>query len=222
MPPAAREMPGSLKARVRAALAAWAHRRQGDDRLPVTIATRRVYILPTRAGAAFATLVFVMLVAGLNYTNSIALLITFLMAGFGMIAMHLTHRNLVGVSLNAVACVDAFVGEHGRLLLTLENAADTARLALDCEVAGSARVAIDLPPRSAARADLSVALERRGRLTLDRIRLSTAFPFGLFRAWTYVHLRTDGARVAGTTGPSRSAAGARQRRQRAGRASRGR
>ncbi len=39
--------------------------------------------------------------------------------------MHLTHRNLVGVTLRAVASVDAFVGEHGRLLLTLENAADT-------------------------------------------------------------------------------------------------
>jgi uncharacterized protein (DUF58 family) len=180
--------PGRIRAGLRSALAAWAHRRQGDDRLPVTIAARRVYILPTRAGMAFAALVLVMLLAGLNYSNSLALLITFLLAGFGMIAMHLTHRNLVGVGLTAVACVDAFVGEHGRLLLTLENSADTARLALDCEVAGSPRVGIDLPPVTAARADVPVPLERRGRLTVDRIKLSTAFPFGLFRAWTYVHM----------------------------------
>jgi uncharacterized protein (DUF58 family) len=187
---AARAMHRQALPRLRAALAAWAHRRQGDDRLPVTIAAKRVYILPTRAGMAFATLVFVMLVAGLNYANSIALLITFLLAGFGMIAMHLTHRNLVGVSLKTVASVDAFVGEHGRLLLTLDNAADTLRLGIDCEVAGSTRVAIDLPPRSSARADLSLILERRGRLTVDRIKLSTAFPFGLCRAWSYVHMHT--------------------------------
>ena len=96
-----------------------------------------------------------MLLAGLNYANSIALLITFLLAGFGMIAMHLTHRNLVGVALRAVASVDAFVGEHGRLLLTLENAADTARLGLDCEVAGSARVGRGRAGRAARRAPTS-------------------------------------------------------------------
>jgi uncharacterized protein (DUF58 family) len=28
-------------------------------------------------------------------------------------------------------------------------------------------------------------------LTVDRVRLSTSFPFGLFRAWTYVHLRVE-------------------------------
>jgi MoxR-like ATPase len=142
--------PGNVKARLRRRMASWARRRQGEDQLPITITTRRVYILPTRAGLAFAALAFVMLIAGLNYANSIALLLTFLLAGFGMIAMHLTHRNLVGVNLRAVASVDAFVGEHGRLLLTLENAADTARIGLDCEVEGSPRAAVDVPARGSA------------------------------------------------------------------------
>jgi len=180
---------GTLKATLRRRMASWARRRQGDDDLPITISTRRVYILPTRAGLAFAALTFVMLLAGLNYSNSIALLITFLLAGFGMIAMHLTHRNLVGINLRTVASVDAFVGEHGRLLLTLDNSADTARIGLDCEVEGSERAATDVPARGSARADVSLPLTRRGQLTVDRIKLSTAFPFGLFRAWTYVHLR---------------------------------
>ncbi|MEO8016766.1 MAG: DUF58 domain-containing protein [Pseudomonadota bacterium] len=182
---------GRLKAFMRGRMAAWARRRQGEDQLPVTIARRRVYILPTRAGLAFAVLVFVMLLAGLNYSNSIALLIAFLLAGFGMIAMHLTHRNLVGVALRAVASVDAFVGEHGRLLLTLANSADTARLGLECEVTGSPRTAVDVPARATARADLPLTLERRGRLTVDRIQLSTSFPFGMFRAWTYVHFKAS-------------------------------
>jgi len=181
----------NLKATLRRRMAAWARRRQGDDALPVTVTARRVYILPTRGGFAFAALTFVMLLAGLNYSNSIALLITFLLAGFGMIAMHLTHRNLVGVSLKAVASADAFVGEHGRLLLTIESAADTARLGLDCEVEGSARSAVNVPARGSARADVSLTLTRRGRLTVDRIKISTAFPFGLFRAWTYAHLRAS-------------------------------
>ena len=35
-------------------MAQWVRRRQGTDRLPVTLERRRLYILPTRAGLAFA------------------------------------------------------------------------------------------------------------------------------------------------------------------------
>ena len=164
----------------------WARRRQGEDRLPVTISTRRVYILPTRGGLAFATLLFVMLLAGLNYANSIALLITFLLTGFGLIAMHLTHRNLTGVIARGLATSDAFAGEHGLLMITLESSGN-ARFGIECEAAGSARVAVDLRETGTARADLPLTLEKRGRLVVGRIKISTTFPFGLFRAWTYLH-----------------------------------
>jgi uncharacterized protein (DUF58 family) len=181
----------AMTRRLRARGAAWARRRQGEDRLPVPISTRRVYILPTRPGVAFAALLLVMLLAGLNYSNSIALLFTFLLVGFALIAMHLTHRNLVGVTLRGVATVDGFAGEHGRILVTLENGADTPRIGLDCETDRTERIPVDVAAGGSARADLSLALARRGRVRIDRVRVSTAFPFGLFRAWTYAHLNID-------------------------------
>ena len=73
---------GALKSALRQRAAAWARRRHGEDRLPVGLNARRVYILPTRAGMAFSLLLFVMLVAGLNYGNNVALMLTFLLAGF--------------------------------------------------------------------------------------------------------------------------------------------
>jgi uncharacterized protein (DUF58 family) len=166
----------------------WERRRRGGNRLPMLISSRRVYILPTRAGLAFAALLLVMLLAGLNYSNSMAMLFTFMLAGFGLIAMHLCHRNLVGTMVRGVGTVDAFAGEHGRLMLTLENAADTGRFALECNVDDADEVVIDLTADGTGRADIAVPLERRGRRVIERIRLSTAFPFGLFRAWTWVHL----------------------------------
>jgi uncharacterized protein (DUF58 family) len=181
---------GALAARFRQPFVRWVRRRHGADRLPATIVPRRVYILPTRAGLAFALLVFVMLLAGLNYSNSVAMMVTFLLAGFGLIAMHLTHRNLVGVVLRDVATVDAFVGEHGQLLLTLENSADTPRIGIECETDDSPPGTLDVPAGGKARADLSLPLIRRGRLAVGRLQLSTKFPFGLFRAWTYVHHET--------------------------------
>ena len=162
--------------RLRRRCGAWAQRRQGDDRLPATLTSRRVYILPTRGGLAFAGLVLVMLLAGLNYSNSMAMLITFLLAGFALIAMHLRHRNLVGTVVRSIDTVDAFAGEHARLLLTLENTADSARIGLECATDESERVLIDVPPDATARADVAVPLAARGRFPIDRVKLSTAFP----------------------------------------------
>ncbi len=179
---------GTLRKALRRRAAAWARRRQGEDRLPITIATRRVYILPTRGGMAFSALLFVMLMAGLNYGNSIALMFTFLLGGFALIAMHLTHRNLLGVVARGVATVDAFAGEHGLLLLTLGATGKSRRFAIDAEVADSTRVTVELPEDGSARADIAQPLTRRGRVRVGRIKLSTAFPFGLFRAWTYLHV----------------------------------
>jgi len=172
--------------------ARWARRRQGDDRLPVTLHTRRIYILPTRGGFAFAGLLLIMLLAGLNYANSIALLFTFLLAGLALIAMHLCHRNLAGTVVHGVATVDAFAGEHGRLRVTLENHADSPRIGLEAEIEEPqgevCRAGVSLQAAGTARADIAVPLARRGRVPVERIKLSTSFPFGLFRAWTWLHL----------------------------------
>jgi uncharacterized protein (DUF58 family) len=181
----------TVRARFRARAAAWVRRRQGDDQLPATINARRVYILPTRAGLAFGLLVVVMLLAGLNYANTVALMITFVLAGFGLIAMHLCHRNLVGVTLRDISTIDAFAGEHGEIRLTLVNAADSPRVGIEAAAHAVERVSRDLPAGGTARAELALPLQRRGRVMVDRIRLSTSFPFGLFRAWTYVHLRVE-------------------------------
>jgi uncharacterized protein (DUF58 family) len=178
----------TVRTQLRSRAAAWAKGRQGDDRLPASIGARRVYILPTRAGLAFAMLVSVMLIAGLNYANSVALMITFVLAGFGLIAMHLCHRNLVGITLRDIATIDAFAGEHGQVQLTLENAADTPRIGIEAATDDTERVTHDVRAAGATRADLALPLERRGRVSIDRVKLSTAFPFGLFRAWTWVHL----------------------------------
>ena len=46
-------------------------------------------------------LLLLMLVAGLNYANSAALFLTFLLTGFSLVTMHQCHRNLLGTQLVA-------------------------------------------------------------------------------------------------------------------------
>ena len=44
-----------------------------------------------------------------------------------------------------------------------------------------------MPPDGAQRLELPLPAPTRGLVRLERLRLATAHPFGLFRAWTWVH-----------------------------------
>ena len=51
-----------------------------------------VYILPTRAGWMLAATLAVLLVASINYQLNLGYLLTFLLAGSGLVSMHVTHN----------------------------------------------------------------------------------------------------------------------------------
>jgi uncharacterized protein (DUF58 family) len=177
----------SLRGRLRQRAAAWARRRQGPDRLPLTLARRRLYILPTGAGIGFAALVLTMIAAGLNYANSLALLLAFLLAGFALVAMHECHRNLLGLSLLEASAAPLFAGASGTLRLTFGNASRRARYRLQAAVAEDAPVALDLPAGGSGPIELPLRALARGLQRIERLRISSTHPFGLFRAWTWVH-----------------------------------
>ncbi|HUN26728.1 MAG TPA: DUF58 domain-containing protein [Steroidobacteraceae bacterium] len=170
------------------AFARWARRRQGEDHLPVRLKMRRLYVLPTRAGLVFGALVLGMLIAALNYANSLALLLTCLLGGLALVAMYSAHRNLLELEVLSAGTTPAFAGERAEIALTLANDSRLARFSLELEAAAAAAGFVDLAPHSSARIRIAVPAPRRGVLRVERLRLSTSHPFGLFRAWTWVHL----------------------------------
>jgi uncharacterized protein (DUF58 family) len=169
-------------------MAAWVRRRQGPDVLPVTLARRRLYILPTRAGFGFGFLWILMLLAGLNYGNSLALFFTFLLAGFALVAMNDCHRNLLGLTLVSVSAPAVFARSAGALELVLEHPAPRARPGVQAAFDDGPLAGVDLAPRGRARLELPLAPARRGIVRFERLRLTSSHPFGLFRTWTWVHL----------------------------------
>lgn len=177
-----------LRERLAARAIAWSRRRQGVDRFPVQIERRRVYILPTRAGLGFGVLLLGMTLAGLNYANSVALLAAFALGGFVLVAMNLCHRNLLGLRVDSLVVEPVFAGSQARLVLWLHNDADQARHSFTASAGTAQSEAGTLPPRQSQRLELPISAVRRGRQALPRIGLSTEFPFGLFRAWTWLHV----------------------------------
>jgi uncharacterized protein (DUF58 family) len=169
----------------------WAQARQGEDTLPLTLQQRRVYILPTKAGAVTAAVLFAMLMAGMNYGNSLALFLCFLLAGVTLVSMHECHRALCGLKLLRALAHEAFAGQRGELHLYFENSDTRLRDALSVRCAPCEPVGFRVPPGEIKSVRLSFQAGKRGRQRIDRLRLSTTAPMGLFRAWAWIHLPTE-------------------------------
>lgn len=180
----------SLSQAVGRRIATWIHRRQGDEVLPVVLAARRIYILPTRAGLGLAMLLLAMLVAGLNYQNGLALLLCFTLAALALVAMLRCHQRLLGLQLESLQLEPAFAGQCVALTLHLQLPKAHQALDLQLAVRGQPVAAMQCTVRDEGRAQLALALPapRRGRWPLPALRLQTRAPFGLFRAWVWLHL----------------------------------
>ncbi len=191
-------MIGTLKAAMAARARRWARRRQGADRAPVRLDSRRVYILPTSFGAIYAAIVFAMLLGSMNYNNSLGFALTFVLTGLGLVAMYHCHRNLAGLIVSGVHAGEAFAGETLKLQVGLENPSALRRyeLRVACVVArdrdeDTPTLIHRIGPAARALATIEVATRRRGVLRPERLTLSTRFPFGLFRAWSWVYLPVE-------------------------------
>ncbi|HLK71445.1 MAG TPA: hypothetical protein VKT19_05785, partial [Steroidobacteraceae bacterium] len=169
-------------------MADWARRRQGEDRLPLLLLARRVYILPTRSGVIAAVLLLLMLLAGLNYNNSLVLLLCFMLTGVALISMYECHRMLVGLKVEAGHVEASFAGRGAELTLQFANQDSRARapLVVQCGAAASSRFA--LPPAAVHVVRVCYPGLPRGRQRLPRLQLSSDAPLGMFRAWCWLHL----------------------------------
>jgi uncharacterized protein (DUF58 family) len=180
-----------MRAFMQRRMAQWIRRRQGEDVLPVTLQRRRLYILPTRTGMAFGVLLLLMLIAGLNYANSLALLTTFLLAGLALISMHACHRNLLGLTVTDLSSQDSFAGGEAQVQVRLANPGAPARVGIELETAAGAAVACAVPADGTVAVHLKIATPVRGAMPIGRLRIRTTWPFGLFRGWTWLHVADE-------------------------------
>lgn len=156
--------------------------------LPLTLQSRRIYILPTSTGYAAAVLLFLMLLAGMNYNNSLALMLCFMLCGVALVSMHQCHRSLAGLQLLRAQAEDVFAGREGEVCLQFENTSDCPRAGLALRCAPCAPSRFLLPPGAIESVRVAFKAGTRGRQRIERLELESTAPLGLFRAWTWLHL----------------------------------
>ena len=167
----------------------WFFRRHAPEPGTILLTQRRVYVLPTRQGLVFAAAMIVMLVGSINYNLSLGYVLTFLLAGMGIVSILHTFRNLVRLSISAGRVEDAFAGDLAQFQVLFDNRDryDRFSLMLTCATDNPGEsVSCDLPAARVTAVTVPVRADLRGWLALPRITIETRFPLGLTRAWSYV------------------------------------
>lgn len=178
-------MLASLRHRLHETFVRWALRVRPPEPAPIVLTQRRVYVLPTRAGLAYAMALGVILLGAMNYNLSLGHALVFLLAGLGVVAILHTFRNLALLSIRPGRCEPVFVGKLALFDLVLENARLDARTSLRLFVNDAAPLEVDVGAHSRTTATLGVAATKRGWLPMPRVTIETTWPLGLVRAWSY-------------------------------------
>ena len=164
-------------------------RRWFENRLPVsdthTLTQGNIYIVPTKAGFAFAFTLVLMLVASINYQLNLGYLLTFLLAGSALVSMHLTHGTLRGLTLRVKPPTPVFLGQPAEVEVVLSSPG-AARHGIGLSVRRTQPhfAWCDVPALGSATARVTFAPRQRGLVRVPTLMAETRFPLGLFRAWT--------------------------------------
>ena len=158
----------------------------------------------------FALTLLVLLLASINYQLNLGYVLTFLLAGSGVVSMHITHGTLRGLTLHLRPVAPAFAGDPAVLdIVHDEPGAGALRHRPARARRADADAGLDRRARPAARrrAHVSFVPAARGLHDVPTLSAETRFPLGLFRAWTvwrpaarllvYPQLEADAPRAAG-------------------------
>ncbi|MBN8481760.1 MAG: DUF58 domain-containing protein [Xanthomonadales bacterium] len=160
-------------------------RLRAPERLPIALHRRRIYVLPSAFGVAFAVLLAVMLLGALNYANNPALLLTCVLAAAAWMSLFAGFRTLAGLELEHLEGDACHAGDGLGLRLAFVGGA-RARAHLQLRL-GEAHAAFAVPAGETVRVELRIPTRRRGWMAPGRLKLWTTQPLGLFTVWSWLH-----------------------------------
>lgn len=157
-----------------------------------------IYILPTKEGIFFAFLVLLLLSAAINFNNSLIFFCSFLLAGIGIISMHMTQQNLLNLQFSTGHIKPVFSGQKLSIPLLVTQCGKKNKTINKYSIAVQfARQTIqhqeliDVPADEKVSLTLSATTVERGYFNLPPISISTLYPLGLFHAWSNIQLSSN-------------------------------
>ena len=164
----------------------WFDAHNPSSRDAILLHNRRLYILPTRFGYLFGIMLLMLFFAAINYQNSLAFVLTFMLASLAIISLWHTHKNLRNITVGLQIPRPVFCGEFCELKFKVSHAYNSRRFAIGIQYDGAAPVYLKLEPESGTTAKLKIPTAHRGQFKPMGITVFTRYPTGLFHAWGWL------------------------------------
>lgn len=157
---------------------------------------QRVYIFPTSQGWLYGAMLIIMLLGAINYNNSMAFMLCFLLASLGIVCMLHTYRNLTGLIISSSKPKAVFAGQLALFPIQFNNHFGNERFSLKLEKKEALKfknrnpdqyeqIPISIEAGKQITAYYPLQTAQRGILPSGRLMISTNFPLGIFTAWSY-------------------------------------
>lgn len=164
----------------------WVDARNPPSKDSIVLHNRRLYILPTRFGYLFAMMLLFMFLAAINYQNSMAFVLTFMLTSLAIVSLWYTHKNLLGISVKLQTPRPVFCGQACELKFEVSHPNNAKRYAIGIQYAREAPVYLKLAPQQTSGASLKIRSHIRGQFRPQGITVFTRYPTGLFHAWGWL------------------------------------
>lgn len=168
-----------------------------DRRIPasekIELSQKSIFIVPSQVGFAFSLLLILLLVTAINYQNSLIYGLTFWLFSVAMSAMLFSYRNLSGLIFKTSHAVKGFAGENIEVpLRIISKKRDYQGLEIAWPQTNETNSAIAVIKGDEKEITIPLLLLERGYLQTPRLRLRSYYPFGLYKCWTWLRLKTPG------------------------------
>ena len=133
---------------------------------------RNIYILPTAAGWGLLIVVLLILVAAINFQNSLVYAASFWLGSLMVLNILYTFRNLAGLKLELVGAEACFAGQNCQITLRAGSARPKESISVGWKNSDQALFSLRESPSTEI--ELSYPAPRRGRLRVCLLYTSDA------------------------------------------------
>jgi len=150
----------------------------------VNLDHRRIFILPSRSGLVLAMVILLMLIASINYNNSMGFIFTFLLAAAAQVSSFYGFKNLSGLTVQATKSEPCFLGDQAHYNLRIKEQEGRERWAIYIKLGDKVEIIQNLKANQVVNLSMTVKPNKRGWFCAGTFTFFSYFPLSLFRAWS--------------------------------------
>ncbi len=163
-----------------------------NQRIPpqqrITLSQKSIFIFPTQIGFIFSILLLALLLAAINYENSLIFGLTFWLGSVFFITIFYTYKNLAGITFELQKTGAGFVDEDIEFVIRVTRPQNSKREGIQVGWPSHVMQWVELHDNNSTSVHCFTKSKQRGWFKPKRLLVETYYPLGLLRAWTWIDL----------------------------------